>query len=190
VTKKGNLIMSTETNKAKWSVDNVHSKINFSVKHMVIAAVTGQFKDFTIDAENFEDDITTSSVKVKINAASIDTGNNDRDNHLRSEDFFAAEKFSQITFEGSDWEKIDDEEYKLRGKLTVKEKTTDFEFNVNYGGQIIDPYGFKRSGYKIEGKLNRFDYDLRWNNLLETGGAVVGKQVKLSADIELVKKEG
>lgn len=177
-----------ETKKIVWNVDNVHSKINFSVKHMVIASVTGQFKDFTVELKDFQDDITSSNVKVNISSASIDTGSADRDNHLRSDDFFASGQFPQITFEGNNWEKVEDDEYKLKGKLTIRDITTDFEFNVTYGGEIKDPYGFTRSGYRIEGKLNRFDYNLKWNALLETGGAVVGKQVLLSADIELVKQ--
>ncbi len=181
--------METETKKIVWNVDNVHSKINFSVKHMVIANVTGQFKDFTVDVEDFQDDITSSNVKVNISSASIDTGNVDRDNHLRSDDFFASEQFPQIKFEGSDWEKVEDEEYKLKGKLTIRDVSADFEFNVTYGGEIKDPYGFTRAGYRIEGKLNRFDYNLKWNAFLETGGAVVGKQILLSADIELVKQQ-
>ena len=172
-----------------WSIDEIHSKIRFSARHMVISEVEGQFNKFDFSFINEGDDLTTGQVELIIYANSVDTRNTDRDNHLRSADFFDAEKYPEIKFKSSSIKRIDDEKYKLIGDLTIKRITKAIELDVAYGGQIKDPWGNTRAGFNVKGSLNRFDYGLRWNNLIETGGAVVGKTINLNCDIEVVKQE-
>ncbi len=174
--------------KSNWKVDTTHSKIGFSARHMVISEVEGQFKDFEINVDAGED-FNDSEVEVKIKAASIDTGNTDRDNHLKSPDFFDAVNHPEIRFVSSEIEKKDDEEFKLKGDLTIRGVTKPIELDVTFGGKVKDPWGNERVGFQVEGKINRFDYDLTWNNLIETGGAVVGKNIKLVCQVELIKAE-
>ncbi|MEJ2616016.1 MAG: YceI family protein [Ignavibacteriaceae bacterium] len=172
-----------------WKIDEVHSKIRFSVKHMVIAEVEGQFNKFDFNLINEEEDFSSSQVELTIDANSIDTRNNDRDNHLRSSDFFNVENFPTIKFKSTLVKKINDEKYKMLGNLTIKDNTNPIELDVTYGGQIRDPWGNTRAGFNVKGSLNRFDYGLKWNNLIETGGAVVGKNININCDIEVVKVE-
>jgi polyisoprenoid-binding protein YceI len=172
-----------------WKIDEVHSKIRFSARHMVIAEVEGQFKKFDFILHIDGDDFSAGRIELTIDAKSIDTQNNDRDNHLRSADFFDAEKFPEIKFKSTSVKKISDEKYKLLGELTIKENTRPIELDVMYGGQIKDPWGNTRAGFKVNGSINRFDYGLKWNNLIETGGAVVGKYININCDIEVVRVE-
>ena len=174
--------------KSIWKVDTAHSKLGFSARHMVISEVEGQFRDFDINVDAGED-FSDSEVEVTIKTASIDTGNSDRDNHLRSSDFFDAENHPEIKFVSSSLEKISDEEFKLKGDLTIRGITKPIDLDVSFGGKVKDPWGNERVGFQIEGKLNRFDYDLKWNSLMETGGAVVGKIIKLNCHVELIKAE-
>ena len=172
--------------KVAWSLDNAHSKVQFSARHLVISEVAGHFNNFNI---NFStgDNLTEAEIEAVIDIKSIDTGISDRDNHLKSADFFDAENFSQIKFKSTKVEKVNDEKYKLIGELTIKNITKPFEFDVFYGGQIKDPWGFQRSGFRATATLNRFDYDLKWNALMETGGAVVGKNINITIDAEFTK---
>ena len=169
----------------KWSVDHTHSKVGFSARHMVISEVIGHFNAFNITIDSTGDDWTESHIEIEINTNSIDTGVEDRDNHLRSADFFEAEKYPKIFFKSKSFKKIDDENFKLTGDLTIKNITNEIELDVFYGGKIVDPWGNNRAGFSVRGSLNRFDYDLKWNAFIETGGAVVGKTIKLICDIEL-----
>jgi polyisoprenoid-binding protein YceI len=170
-----------------WSVDTAHSKVNFSVRHMVISEVTGHFNVYELKSESLNGNLENSSLEFSIDASSIDTGMSDRDKHLKSADFFDAEKYPRITFSSSEIKKIDDESYKVKGDLTIKNVTKHVELDVNYGGQIVDPWGNLRAGYNITGNINRFDFNLNWNNLIEAGGAIVGKNVKINIDIEIFK---
>ncbi len=172
-----------------WNIDGVHSKIRFSARHMVISEVEGQFNKFDFSFSIEGDDLTTSQIELTIDANSVDTRNNDRDNHLRSSDFFDVKKYPEIKFKSSSVKKVNDEKYKLTGDLTIKDITKPVELDVTYGGQIKDPWGNTRAGFNVKGSLNRFDYGLKWNNLIETGGAVVGKTINISCDIEVVKQE-
>jgi polyisoprenoid-binding protein YceI len=174
---------------AAWSVDTTHTKMQFSARHMVISEVTGHFNNFDIKVDNASDDFTEADIEVSIDVNSIETGNKDRENHLKSADFFDAEKFDKITFKSTSIKKIDDEKYKLIGDFTIRDITKPIELDVTYGGTIKDPYGKTRAGFRVEGTVNRFDYNLKWNALMETGGAIVGKNIKLSCDVELVKNE-
>ena len=160
---------------SSWKVDTTHSKIGFSARHMVIAEVEGQFREFAINVNSGED-FTESNIEVTIKTPSIDTGNKDRDNHLKSPDFFDTETYSEIKFVSSSIKKINDEDFKLYGDLTIRGITRPIELDVTFGGKVKDPWGNERAGFQVEGKLNRFDYDLKWNAFMETGGAVVGNQ--------------
>lgn len=176
---------TSELTKTNWQIDYDHSKIGFTARHMVISEVDGQFNDYTLNLSGGKD-FTDSKIELEIETKSVDTKNKDRDNHLRSADFFDAENFPKIKFVSKSIEKVDDDEYKLTGDLTIKDITKPIELDVTYGGTIKDPFGNIRAGFVITGKLNRFDYGLKWNNLIESGGAVVGKTIKINAPIEIV----
>jgi polyisoprenoid-binding protein YceI len=179
--------METKTKELKvWSLDPTHSSIHFAVRHMVISETKGSFDNYKLNVETNGIDFENAKVELEIDVNSINTNMPDRDNHLRSADFFDVQQFPAISFKSTSFEKIDDEEYKLSGNLTIKDITKPFDFKINYGGQIVDPWGNLRAGFKLEGTLNRFDFGLTWNSLLEAGSAVVGKTVKLEATIEVI----
>jgi polyisoprenoid-binding protein YceI len=169
-----------------WTLDPTHSKIQFTARHLIISEVQGHFNSFDLKL-TADDDFDDSEIKVTIDAKSIDTGVTDRDNHLRSADFFDVESYPEIHFAGKKIEKVNDEKFKLFGDLTIKNITKPIELDVTYGGTIKDPWGKTRAGFKIQGSLNRFDYELKWNALMETGGAIVGKTINLVCDVEVVK---
>jgi polyisoprenoid-binding protein YceI len=172
--------------KEVWALDPAHTKIQFSARHLIISEVTGHFNKFDVNVTAGKD-FLDSEAEVTIDVNSIDTGIGDRDNHLKSADFFEAEKFPQIKFKSTKVEKVDDEEFKLFGDFTIRDITKPIELKVIYGGTITDPWGKTRAGFKVLGSIDRFDYDLKWNALIETGGAVVGKKINLVIDVELVK---
>jgi polyisoprenoid-binding protein YceI len=172
--------------KELWTLDPAHSKVQFAARHLIISEVTGHFNNFDLKL-TAGNDFSDSEIEVTIDVNSIDSGIADRDNHLKSPDFFEAEKFPQITFKGRKIEKIDDEEFKLYGNLTIRDITKPIELKVIYGGTITDPWGKTRAGFKVLGSINRFDYNLKWNALIETGGAVVGKTINIICDVEVVK---
>lgn len=176
-----------QTTKTKWAVDPAHSEINFKVKHLMISNVKGEFKDFQIDmmGENLED---ASGIKVNIQTGSISTNNSDRDAHLRSEDFFHVDEFPSMTFLGESLTKIDDDEFILKGELSIKDVTKPIELKVEFGGQTTDPYGNEKLGFSVSGKISRKEWGLNWNAVLEAGGVMVSDEVKLSAEVQLVKQ--
>lgn len=173
---------------SKWVVDNAHSKVEFSVSHMVITDVTGHFSayDGKITAKN--EDFTDSQIELNIDVASINTDNEKRDGHLKSPDFFDAAKYPKITFKSKSFKKVDGNKYKLIGDLTIKGITKQVELDVKYNGTVKDPWGNTKAGFKLTGEINRFDYGLKWNTLLETGGAVVGETVTITCNVELTKQ--
>ncbi|MGB3949198.1 MAG: YceI family protein [Bacteroidia bacterium] len=177
----------TEKQVKVWALDPTHSSVHFAVKHMVIAQTKGHFGDYTLKVESTGNDFENAKVELEIAVASINTAMPDRDNHLRSADFFDAEKYPTIKFVSKSFTKVNDEDYKLVGDITIKGITRPIEFKVNYGGQLVDPWGNTRAGFTVEGSIERFDFGLNWNTVLETGGAVVGKAVKLQAEIETVE---
>jgi polyisoprenoid-binding protein YceI len=172
--------------KEVWSLDPAHSKVQFSVRHMIISEVEGHFNNFDI-LVSAGPDFSDSEINVTVDVKSIDTGITERDNHLKSPDFFDAEKYTQINFKSTKIEKVEDEELKLYGDLTIRDITKPVELKLIYGGTVKDPWGKTRAGFKVLGSLNRFDYDLKWNLLMEAGGAVVGKTINIVCDIEVVK---
>lgn len=170
----------------KWVLDPTHSEITFKVKHMMITNVKGEFKDFTIDVEG--DDIFKSSINVAIDASSINTNNNDRDNHLKSADFFDVETHKQLIFKITSFVQKDDEEYELKGMLTIKGISKEITLDVEFGGVNVDPWGNEKAGFSIEGKINRKNWDLNWNAALETGGVLVSEDVKIYGEVQFVKQ--
>lgn len=172
-----------------WNFDIAHSKISFNVTHLVISEVTGHFSSFTGKVVSKSDDFVNSEIYFEIDAKSINTDNESRDNHLRSADFFDVEKYPKIIFKSKSFTKVKGNKYKLVGDFTMKDVTKTITLDVVYGGTIKDPWGNIKAGFKISGEVNRFDYNLKWNNLLETGGAVVGKTVKINCFVELTKEK-
>lgn len=171
----------------KWSIDPSHSEIQFKVKHLVISTVSGTFGNFSGVVECAPDTFENARIAFTADTASISTNSEQRDNHLKSTDFFDAENFPQIRFESDSLSKIDDENYKLEGKLTIKGKTHPVTLAVEFGGAATDPYGNEKAGFEINGKINRKDFGLTWSAVTEAGGAVVGDDVKLHMNVQLVK---
>lgn len=171
----------------KWSIDPMHSEVQFKVKHLVISTVTGTFKSFEGGLTTTSDDFDGAQAAFSIDVASIDTNVADRDAHLKSEDFFAAEKFPKIAFDGK-LEKIKEDQYKLVGNLTIRDVTKAIEFSVEYGGTMVDGYGQTKSGFEITGAVSRKSFGLMWNMVTEAGGVVVGDEVKLALNIQVVKQ--
>jgi polyisoprenoid-binding protein YceI len=167
----------------KWTIDAAHSEIGFSVKHMMISKVKGSFTSFDAEVEANEEDLNGALIDFKIDVASINTNNKDRDNHLRSADFFDAESHPHITFKANDIVKKDDE-YELTGDLTIKGITRPATFEVEYGGKGTNPWGVEVVAFSAEGKVNRKDFGLTWNQALETGGVMVGEDIKISLELE------
>ena len=172
-----------------WSFDKSHSKIGFSVTHLVITDVEGNFKEFEGTITTSGDDFENAKIEFSANVASINTENEKRDEHLRSDDFFNAEKFPQLTFKSKSFSKVDDKNYKLVGDLTIRDVTKEVELNVVYNGTVEDPWGNTKSGFSLEGEINRFDYNLKWNKTIEAGGLVVGEDVTILAKLQLVKQK-
>ena len=175
-----------ETTKTTWTLDPSHSEITFKVKHMMISNVRGEFKSFTasIDGEDFE----KSTISATIDAESVFTNANDRDNHLKSADFFDVENYKQLTFAGTSLKKVDDDEYKLTGVLTIKNVSKEVTFDVEFGGINKDPWGNEKAGFSLSGKINRKDWGLNWNAALEAGGVLVSEEVKIQAEVQFVKQ--
>lgn len=183
------LITQTFAQTTEWKIDPVHSKIGFSVTHLLISEVDGTFNDFQGTLTTNNNDFENAQVEFTLKTNSIYTDNTKRDNHLKSADFFDAEKFPEIIFKSTSFKKVKGNNYKLIGDFTIKGITKQIQLDVTMGGIIKDPWGNERAGFKLKGKINRFDYKLKWNNLLETGGAVVGKEVTLNCKVELVKQK-
>ena len=170
-----------------WALEPTHSELQFKVRHMMISNVTGSFGKFNGTVTTEGDDLTTAKVNFNIDVDSISTNNEQRDGHLKSADFFDAANHPQLVFESTEMKKESDENYKLHGNLTMRGVTKPVVLDVEYGGTINDPWGYTRAGFTIEGKVNRKDFGLAWSALTETGGLVVGDDVKIHGNVEFVK---
>ena len=166
----------------EWKIDKNHSSIRFSTIHMVISEVVGKFNEFEGAVVSSSEDFENSTVEFKAKVASIDTDNKRRDNHLKSDDFFNAETYPDISFKG----KIEKEgdAYFLVGDFTMRETTKPIKFDVKYFGQIAAKRG-RKSGFKVTGVINRFDYGLKWDSTIESGGLVVGEEITITCNLEL-----
>lgn len=180
--------MATETlKKTKWNLDPTHSEIGFKVKHMMITNVSGSFGKFDINVETEDKDFSTAQIEFVAQLDSITTGSADRDNHLKSGDFFDAAQYPQLRFVSTTMKKKDEDSYELLGDLTIRDVTRPVRLDVEYGGIGKDPWGNEKAGFTLSGKIKRTDFNLNWNAALETGGVLVGEEVKLLGDIQLVK---
>lgn len=176
------------SNIGKWSLDASHSNIKFSVTHMMVTETEGSFKIFSGSVNATKEDFSDSQVEFSADAKSINTDNEDRDKHLRSGDFFDAEKYPQITFKATSFKKVKGNQYTLIGDLTMHGVTKKVTFNATYGGTMKDPWGNTKAGFKATTKINRKDFGLMWNAALEAGGAVVSDEVSIVVNVELKKE--
>lgn len=173
----------------QWHIDPAHSSIEFSVRHLMIARVKGLFEKFDAKIEADPEDLTTADIEFDIDASSINTRNEDRDNHLRSDDFFDVEKHPSITFKATEIVKKGDGVYDITGDLTMHGVTRSETFETTFEGKVKDPVsGQEKVGFNAEGEINRGEYDLTYNAPLETGGVLIGDEVKISIHIEASKK--
>lgn len=171
-----------------YALDASHSAITFAVRHMMISKVRGSFGQFAVDASFDGASLEKGSVTATIEVGSIATGDAGRDGHLKGDDFFAAEKFPQMTFKSTGAKKVSEGRYELQGTLTIKDVTKPISFDVEVEGPAKDPWGNQRLGFTLKGKLNREDFGLTWNQALETGGVLVAKEIELGAEVQLIQK--
>ncbi|MCX2573941.1 YceI family protein [Pedobacter sandarakinus] len=171
----------------KWTLDPTHSELQFKVKHLMITTVTGSLKSFTAELTSEGDEFENAEVSFSGEINSLDTGNTDRDNHLKSGDFFDAEQFATITFKSSTIEK-DGGDYIVKGDLTIKGQTKPVSLTAEFGGIATDPWGNTKAGFTLSGKINRSDFGLTWNAALETGGVMVSEEVRLLGELQFVKQ--
>ena len=170
-----------------WKLDPTHSEIQFKVKHLVISTVTGQFESFDATLEAEDDTFENASISFSADIDSINTKNADRDGHLKSDDFFNAEKYPQMTFTSTKFEKVGEGEFKLTGDLTIRDVTKEVVLDVDHGGVVVDPYGQTKAGFELTGAINRKEFGLNWSAVTEAGSVVVSDQVKLMLSVQVVK---
>lgn len=177
---------TTET--TKWILDPTHSELLFKIKHLMITNVKGEFQKFNVNVESNGNDFSDAKVSAVIDTESIFTNNEDRDAHLRSADFFDAEKYPSITFNSTELNKLDDDNYQLKGILDMHGVEKELILDVEFGGFAKDPYGNHKAGFSVSGKLNRKDWGLNWNAALEAGGVMVSDEVRLNAEVQFVQE--
>jgi len=178
---------TTSSTTNNWNIDTAHSGINFSVRHMVVSKVRGHFAKFSGTLAIDDADLTRSSVDVTIDASSIDTGTAQRDEHLRSADFFDVAQFPTLRFRSKRIEKVGKVQFRVIGDLTIRDVTREVPLDVEYGGRGKDPWGNERAGFAAKAAIDRKDFGLQWNQALETGGLLVGDKVEIDLDIQAVK---
>ena len=181
--------MTTQTlekGTAIWKIDPTHSHVEFGVRHLMIATVKGRFADVEGSVSIDGDEVSTAQIDVRIGAASIDTRVEQRDAHLRSADFFDVQKHPSLRFKSTDVERAGDDRLRVTGDLTIRDVTREVVLDVEERGTVTDPWGGERSGFHASATIDRKDFGLTWNQALETGGVVVGNQVRISIDVELV----
>jgi polyisoprenoid-binding protein YceI len=172
-----------------WVVDKSHSNVKFTVTHLVISEVEGNFKSFTGTLQSSKPDFTDAIIDFSVDVSSINTDNEMRDKHLISDDFFNAEKYPKLTFKGLLFKKISGNKYELTGDLTIRDVTKRVKFDVTYGGTVKDGYGNTKAGFKAIATINRFDYNLKWNSVTEAGSVVVGPDVNILLNLEFGLKK-
>lgn len=171
-----------------YKIDTAHSEISFKVKHLMITNVTGNFNRFDATLESNAADFSDAKISFEADVNSISTNNEQRDGHLKSDDFFAAEKFPKLSFTSKSLAKKTGEAYTLTGDLTIRGTTKTVELAVEYGGTVTDPYGQVKAGFEISGKINRKDFGLVWSATTEAGGIVVSDEVKLQLAVQMIKQ--
>ena len=173
---------------ATYKIDAAHSEIGFKVKHLVISTVSGNFSKFDATMEAEKSDFSDASISFEADVDSISTKSEQRDGHLKSDDFFNAEKYPKLTFKSTSIEKKDDNEYILHGDLTIRDVTKNIALKVEHGGSVLDPWGQTREGFELSGKISRKEFGLKWHALTEAGGAVVSDDVRFLINVEMVKQ--
>ena len=177
--------MATKT----WALDPTHSEVHFKIKHLMITNVTGSFNIFNVTAQTEDEDFTKAKLSFTADVDSISTNNEQRDAHLKSADFFEAEKYPQIKFEATKTENVDnDGSYDLYGNLSIRDVIQNIKLSVEFGGVVKDPYGNTKAGFTINGKINRKDFGLTWSAVTEAGGVVVSDEVKIACEIQLIEQ--
>jgi polyisoprenoid-binding protein YceI len=174
---------------AKWNIDPAHTEIGFKVKHLVISTVSGKFASFKGEVTADKEDFTDAKISFSADIASITTGNEQRDGHLKSPDFFDAANYPQLTFESTKIEKKGTNEYSVTGDLTIRGTKRPIVLDAEYGGVQTDFYGNTVAGFEMTGKLNRKDFGLLWHGVTEAGSIVVSDEVKLAIAAEIVKQK-
>jgi polyisoprenoid-binding protein YceI len=172
----------------KWALDPAHSEVGFKAKHLMISNVSGKFDKIEGTVESSGDDFTTGKVSFSADVNSINTGNGQRDGHLKSPEFFDAANFPSLKFTSTKIEKVSDSEYKLTGDLTIRDKTNPVTVDVELGGVTKDPYGNTKAGFTISGKINRKDWGLNKNMALDGGGLLVSEEIKIYAEVQFAKQ--
>jgi polyisoprenoid-binding protein YceI len=172
-----------------WNLEPAHSEMQFKVRHMMISNVTGNFQKFDAKIESEGDDFSTAKVSFSADIDSISTNNEQRDQHLKSADFFDSASHKQVTFANGTLQKVSGDDYKLNGELTLRGVTNPVTLDVEFGGIVKDPWGMTRAGFTLEGKINRKDFGISWGAALEAGGVVVSDEVRIHANVEFVKQE-
>jgi len=173
----------------KWTIDSVHSEVGFKIKHLVVSNASGKFTSFSGAVETSKDDFSDAKISFSADIDSIHTGNEQRDGHLKSADFFDAAKYPTVDFASTALTKIDDNEYVLKGNFTMHGVTKPIELAVEFGGIEKSLYGQIVAGFEVTGKLKRSDFGLSWSAVTEAGGLVLGEDVKIHINLELIKTE-
>lgn len=171
----------------KWQADKDHSQIQFRIRHMMLTTVTGEFRNFDIGVETQGEDFSTARVETTADVTSVTTGVESRDNHLRSDDFFNAEKYPQIIFKSTSFSHVGDDHWILQGDITIRDVTQPVSFEVLYMGTIEDPWGNKRVGFEVNGKLKRKEFGLKWDVVTDTGGVVAGDVVNIHCNVQFIR---
>jgi len=172
----------------KWVLDPTHSEAGFKVKHLMFTNVSGQFTKFEATASSHDENFDNATFDFTAEVDSINTNNADRDGHLKSGDFFDAAQFPTITFKSTSVSRESEDDLKVTGDLTVHGVTKSVTLDVEFGGIQKDPWGNIKSGFSVTGKINRKDFGLTWNAALETGGVMLGEEVKLNLELQFVKQ--
>ena len=173
---------------SKWSIDPMHSEVQFKVKHLVISTVSGFFKSFEGSVETDNENFEHANIDFSIDINSIDTTQPARDEHLKSAEFFDAATYPHIKFKSTSFKKIGDDDYALTGNLSIKNVTKPVTLDVEFGGSAADFYGNTKAGFEITGKINRKDFGLTWDGVTEAGSVVVGEDIKLTINAQLTKQ--
>lgn len=173
---------------SSWKLDKAHSMVNFSVAHLVISEVTGNFTDFDVTMSASKDDLTDASIETTIKSSTINTNNEQRDVHLKSDDFLNVEKFPEIRFKSTSVEKTGEDTYIMTGSLTIRDVTKTVVLDTKYRGTVKDPWGNTKVAFKTTTTINRFEYGLKWDAVLETGGFVAGEDVEITLIMEFAKE--
>jgi polyisoprenoid-binding protein YceI len=179
--------MSTQT-ATKWVIDPMHSEVQFKVKHLVISTVSGFFKSFAGELVTDGDDFENAEIDFTLDIDSIDTNQSQRDEHLKSAEFFDAATYPKISFKSTSFTKTGDDEYALKGDLTIKDVTKPVSLDVEFGGSAADFYGNTKAGFEISGKINRKEFGLTWDGVTEAGSIVVGEDIKLLINVQFAKQ--